>query len=67
MERKSLKSVLEDKTIKLSFVDLLKMCLDVAIAVYYLHTRKPPVFHRDLKSSNCLVDINMKVKLCDFG
>src|SRR5205823_1652944 len=25
------------------------------------------VFHRDLKSSNCLVDTNNKVKLCDFG
>jgi len=35
--------------------------------VYYLHTRKPPVFHRELKSSNCLVDEFYRVKLCDFG
>lgn len=43
------------------------MTYDIARAVYYLHTRKPPVYHRDLKSSNCLVDEFYRVKLCDFG
>jgi len=33
----------------------------------YLHTRSPAVVHRDLKSANVLVDLDMCVKLADFG
>mmetsp|Transcript_13506 Transcript_13506/g.31780 ORF Transcript_13506/g.31780 Transcript_13506/m.31780 type:complete len:399 (+) Transcript_13506:94-1290(+) len=33
----------------------------------YLHTRSPPVVHRDLKGSNLLVGIDCRVKLSDFG
>jgi serine/threonine protein kinase len=67
LEKKSLKNVLENKNFELSTYDKLKFCLDIALACNYLHTRKPQVFHRDLKSSNCLVDIGNRVKLCDFG
>jgi serine/threonine protein kinase len=67
LEKKSLKSVIENKKIPLTTLDKLKICQDVAIGILYLHSRKPQVFHRDLKSSNCLVDSNMRVKICDFG
>lgn len=67
LERRSLKTVLENKKIDLTTLDKLKICFDIAIAIYYLHSRKPQVFHRDLKSSNCLVDSYNRVKLCDFG
>jgi serine/threonine protein kinase len=67
MEKRSLKNVLENKNYDLTTYDKLKFCLDIAIAVNYLHTRKPQVFHRDLKSSNCLVDSRNRIKLCDFG
>ncbi len=67
MEKRSLKNVIENKKQILSLSDKLKICLDVAVAIYYLHTRIPQVFHRDLKSSNCLVDSYNRVKLCDFG
>jgi len=30
----------------------------------YLHNCNPPVIHRDLKSSNLLVDKNWTVKVC---
>lgn len=33
----------------------------------YLHTRSPPVVHRDIKGANLLVDQNFCVKLADFG
>ena len=45
----------------------INICLDIAISLLYLHSRKPKVLHRDLKSANCLVDKNNKIKLCDFG
>ncbi|KAL4281162.1 hypothetical protein GQ457_03G019940 [Hibiscus cannabinus] len=33
----------------------------------YLHHRNPPIVHRDLKSSDLLVDRNWNVKVGDFG
>ncbi|KAL5552120.1 hypothetical protein UlMin_002296 [Ulmus minor] len=45
----------------------LRMGLDVARGMNYLHRRNPPIVHRDLKSSNLLVDKNWTVKVGDFG
>lgn len=33
----------------------------------YLHTRNPPVCHRDIKGANVLVDLHLCIKLADFG
>lgn len=33
----------------------------------YLHTRDPPVMHRDIKGANVLVGLDCRVKLADFG
>lgn len=33
----------------------------------YLHTREPPVVHRDIKGANVLVGLDCRVKLSDFG
>lgn len=67
MNNKSLKYVLDDKKIHLSELQKLKFCSNIACALYYLHTREPPVLHRDIKSSNCLVSDDFKIKLCDLG
>lgn len=45
----------------------LRMAIDVARGMNYLHRRNPPIVHRDLKSSNLLVDKNWTVKVGDFG
>ncbi|KAF7850666.1 hypothetical protein BT93_L5136 [Corymbia citriodora subsp. variegata] len=45
----------------------LRMALDVAKGLNYLHNLSPPIVHWDLKSPNLLVDKNWTVKVADFG
>eukprot|EP01103_Thecamoeba_quadrilineata_P004779 TRINITY_DN1461_c0_g2_i1.p1 TRINITY_DN1461_c0_g2~~TRINITY_DN1461_c0_g2_i1.p1 ORF type:complete len:212 (+),score=28.16 TRINITY_DN1461_c0_g2_i1:497-1132(+) len=45
----------------------LSMAKDAARGMNYLHQRKPPILHRDLKSPNLLVDASGSLKVCDFG
>jgi serine/threonine protein kinase len=39
------------------------VALSVARGMAYLHSRKPPILHLDLKSPNVLVDQNWRVKI----
>ncbi|RLN62099.1 hypothetical protein BBP00_00004970, partial [Phytophthora kernoviae] len=41
--------------------------LHIAEALEYLHTNKPKVIHRDLKSKNVLLNMHLEAKLTDFG
>eukprot|EP01127_Copromyxa_protea_P009001 TRINITY_DN2088_c0_g3_i3.p1 TRINITY_DN2088_c0_g3~~TRINITY_DN2088_c0_g3_i3.p1 ORF type:complete len:583 (+),score=151.48 TRINITY_DN2088_c0_g3_i3:716-2464(+) len=41
--------------------------VEMAQAIQYLHGSIPPILHRDLKSTNVLVDINEHIKVADFG
>ncbi|KAI7995033.1 Serine/threonine-protein kinase EDR1 [Camellia lanceoleosa] len=45
----------------------MRMAVDVAKGMNYLHTSHPTIVHRDLKTPNLLVDKNWLVKVCDFG
>jgi serine/threonine protein kinase len=67
MKLKSLKHVLENRQIELTDKTKVNFCLDIAIALWYLHSRSPAVLHRDIKSSNCLVSDDLRIKLCDLG
>ncbi|PIN18671.1 Serine/threonine protein kinase [Handroanthus impetiginosus] len=46
----------------------MKIALDVARGLEYLHEHcDPPVIHRDIKSSNILLDSNFNAKMSNFG
>ncbi|GBG25625.1 Protein kinase, putative [Hondaea fermentalgiana] len=45
----------------------LRMLLDVAQGMTFLHNLDDPVFHNDLKSLNVLVDNDWRCKVSDFG
>jgi len=51
----------------LSGAPLRKATLGMLEGLDYLHTRSPPVVHRDIKGANVLVDLEFCVKLADFG
>ncbi|KAL3565898.1 hypothetical protein D5086_033944 [Populus alba] len=52
----------------LSFATRLKIAMTSAKGILYLHTEAdPPIFHRDIKASNILVDSRYDAKVADFG
>lgn len=59
--------LLRNQDNKISLYRRMKMAKDAALGVNWLHCSKPSFIHRDLKSSNLLIDENGKVKVCDFG
>jgi serine/threonine protein kinase len=52
---------------KLPWVRRLKMAKDTAAGLLHLHSRTPPILHRDIKSPNILVTADFTVKIADMG
>ncbi|KDP21843.1 hypothetical protein JCGZ_00630 [Jatropha curcas] len=53
---------------KLNFSTRLNIALGSAKGILYLHTEaSPPVFHRDVKATNILLDSKLTAKVADFG
>ncbi|XP_058076188.1 uncharacterized protein LOC131224804 [Magnolia sinica] len=67
LPRGSLFRLLQRNTTRLDWRRRVHMALDIARGMNYLHHYNPPIIHRDLKSSNLLVDKNWTVKVGDFG
>ncbi|GMI84039.1 HDS-associated RLK1 [Hibiscus trionum] len=52
----------------MSFAMRSKIALGSAKGILYLHTEAdPPIFHRDIKASNILLDSKFTAKVADFG
>lgn len=47
--------------------DVLRWAAEITSALDYMHARKPPVIHRDIKPGNLKIDPSGKATLVDFG
>ena len=63
----SLRQVLRDESRSLSGKQVVRWSIEAARGMLYLHSRSPPVVHRDLKSVNLLIDSDNVLKVSDFG
>ncbi|KAF3456904.1 hypothetical protein FNV43_RR01558 [Rhamnella rubrinervis] len=58
----------ENENEKLSWKTRLRIAIDVANGLQYIHEHtRPRVVHKDIKSSNILLDTNMRARIANFG
>ncbi|KAL7113791.1 hypothetical protein ACP275_04G081200 [Erythranthe tilingii] len=57
-----------ENKVALSFSTRVRIALGAARGIYYLHAEaNPPIFHRDIKATNILLDSKLTAKVADFG
>lgn len=58
----------ENNNERLSWKTRLRIAIDVANGLQYIHEHtRPRVVHKDIKTSNILLDTNMRAKIANFG
>ena len=67
VEGKSLSDLLAERGGPLGEAEALPWIRQVADALEYLHTRTPPVIHRDIKPDNIIIGPDGRAMLVDFG
>jgi serine/threonine protein kinase len=67
VQQGALKDILANHATKLGYEKKMRLLQSAAMGVNHLHSLNPAIIHRDLKSSNLLVDENWNVKVADFG
>ena len=55
------------KSPMMSWKTRIQIAADIAEGMAFLHSRRPPIIHRDLKSPNVLLDNENRAKIADFG
>ncbi|KAG9456531.1 hypothetical protein H6P81_001039 [Aristolochia fimbriata] len=62
------KFLLDKNRAALSWGQRLRIALDIAQGLEYLHNGcKPPIIHRDVKGTNILLNERLEAKIADFG
>ena len=67
VEGKSLEALLAERGGPLPEAEALRWIAQVCNALDYLHTRTPPIIHRDIKPQNIIVTADGRAVLVDFG
>ncbi|XP_021763325.1 serine/threonine receptor-like kinase NFP, partial [Chenopodium quinoa] len=68
IENGSLHFWLHENKSKLNWKARLRISIDIANGLQYFHEHtRPQVVHKDIKSSNILLDTNMRAKIANFG
>jgi len=67
LPRGSLFYLLSDSSVELPWERRWGIARDTALGINYLHSKKPALLHKDMKSGNLLITADWKVKICDFG
>lgn len=67
MARGSVHDVIHNPKICMPYELKLHLALQAAQGMNFLHSSKPPVIHRDLKSHNILLDDKWNARISDFG
>ena len=67
VEGKSLSDLLVERGGPLDEAEVLPWIRQVADALEYLHTRTPPIIHRDIKPDNVIITQEGRAILVDFG
>lgn len=67
MKNRSLKLYIDTNKGNITLKQKLLFIYEISLAIEYMHTRNQKILHRDIKSSNVILDDNLHCKLCDFG
>lgn len=65
--RNSVFNVVHVQHKRLDWSLVLRILVDAAHGMAFLHKHDPPILHQDLKSMNLLLDENWRCKVSDFG
>ena len=67
MKNGSLKLYIDSNKGNIPLKQKLLFIYEISLAIEYMHTRNQQILHRDIKSSNVILDDTLHCKLCDFG